>query len=50
LWRSRRFTLVWKSILTVVMLGVTVYLLWSVWLILHQVMVSVQEVDNVRGF
>ena len=50
LWRSRRFTLVWKSILTVVMLGVTVYLLWSIWLILHQVMVSLQEVDNVRAF
>ena len=50
LWRSRRFTLVWKSILTIVMLGVTVYLLWSIWLVLHQVVASLQEVDNVRVF
>ena len=35
LWRSRRFTLLWKNILTVLVLGWTVLLLWVFWLILQ---------------
>ena len=31
LWRSRRFTLLWKSILTVLVTGLTVILLWGTW-------------------
>ncbi len=50
LWRSRRFTRVWKIILTVIMLGLTAYLLWCVWFAVHQTLASLRELDNVRGF
>jgi hypothetical protein len=35
LWRSRRFSLVWKNVLTVFVLAETVLLLWVFWLILQ---------------
>jgi hypothetical protein len=36
LWRSRRFTLVWKNILTTFVLGWTALLLWVLWLFMQQ--------------
>jgi hypothetical protein len=50
LWRSRRFSRAWKSILTVIMSGVTVYLVWCVWFAVQQALVSLRELDHLRGF
>jgi hypothetical protein len=48
LWRSRDFSLLWKSILTAAMLGVTVLLIWGIWWVTHQTMMSLQELDKLR--
>jgi hypothetical protein len=50
LWRSGRFTLVWKGVLTVIMVGLTVFFLWSVWFSLHQALAPLRELDRLRGF
>jgi hypothetical protein len=50
LWRSRRFTLLWKTILTVFMVGVIVFLLWQIWFILHQSLTPLLELDKLQGF
>jgi hypothetical protein len=49
LWRSRRFTLLWKGVLTAIMAAVTVFFLWSVWFSLHQMLAPLQELDRIRG-
>ena len=36
LWRSRQFTVLWKSILTVLVTGMTVLLIWSTWLAMER--------------
>jgi hypothetical protein len=36
LWRSRRFTRLWKLILSIVVLGGTVWLIWYVWNLTNQ--------------
>jgi ribosomal protein L40E len=50
LWRSSHFTLVWKSVLTIIMVGLTVFMLWSIWCLLHQTLVQLRELDQLRGF
>jgi hypothetical protein len=35
LWRSRRFTIVWKNIITVLVLAEMVLLVWVFWLVLQ---------------
>jgi hypothetical protein len=50
LWRSRRFTLVWKILLTIVLLAVTVYLVWCIWLAVNQALVTLQEADKAYRF
>jgi hypothetical protein len=50
LWRSRRFTTGWKIALTVVMVCMTAFLVWSVWYSLHQAMASLQQLDKLGGF
>jgi hypothetical protein len=50
LWRSRRFTLLWKGVLTVIMVGLTVFLLWSVWFSLQRALAPLRELDQLRGF
>ena len=44
LWRSRRFTLLWKSILTVLVLGVTVLLLWFLWFIVREFIAPLRQI------
>ena len=48
LWRSRRFSLLWKVVLTLIMAVVTVYLLWSVWFILHQSLAPLRELEQLQ--
>ena len=48
LWRSREFSLFWKCILTAVMVAVTALLLWGIWWVTHQTMMSLQELDKLR--
>ena len=50
LWRSRRFTPIWKAVLTAFMLAVTVYLVWCIWLAVNQALATLQEADNVYRF
>ena len=50
LWRSRRFTLVWKSVLTVIMVGVIVFMFWSVWFSVHQALAPLLELGKLKGF
>ncbi|MGD0900184.1 MAG: hypothetical protein ABR915_20300 [Thermoguttaceae bacterium] len=49
LWRSRRFTLVWKSVLTVLVLAVTVYVCWGVWFVLQPVFRSLDQLKKELG-
>ena len=46
LWGSRRFTRAWKIALTVVVLGVTVYIVWQVWFILNQMLAPLLELGK----
>ena len=46
LWRSRRFTLVSKNILTALVLGETALLLWGLWFILQQAMGPLRELEK----
>lgn len=48
LWRSRQFSLLWKCVLTAVMLGVTAMLVWGIWFVLHQTLSSLHELDKIR--
>ena len=50
LWRSRRFTLLWKGVLTIVVVGLTAWILWAIWFILHQALAPLRELDKLRGF
>ena len=40
LWRSRRFTLLWKGILTALVLGLSALLAWNLWLAVQQALGS----------
>jgi hypothetical protein len=50
LWRSRHFTLLWKGVLTGIMVGLTVFFLWSVWFSLQRALAPLRELDQLRGF
>jgi hypothetical protein len=43
LWRSRRFTLLWKCILTVSVTGLTVFLVWTTWVTVERTLAPVQK-------
>jgi ribosomal protein L40E len=49
LWRSHRFTPVWKSVLTVAVAGVTLFAIWSVWFSLQQALAPLGELDKLRA-
>jgi hypothetical protein len=46
LWRSRRFTLLWKNILTALVLALTALLLWNVWLVVQRALGSLHDLDG----
>jgi hypothetical protein len=48
-WRSRRFTLLWKYILTVASICQTILVLWLLWFIMHLTVVSLSKLMDVLG-
>jgi nitrate/nitrite-specific signal transduction histidine kinase len=46
LWRSTRFSLVWKNILTALVLGLTVLLLWILWFVIQQVVGPLRQLEE----
>lgn len=48
-WRSRRFTFLWKYILTIVSICQTVLVLWLLWFIMHLTVVSLSRLVDVLG-
>ena len=43
LWRSRRFTLLWKCILTVSVTGLTVFFVWTTWVTVERTLAPLQK-------
>jgi ribosomal protein L40E len=50
LWRSRRFTRLWKTALSVMVVGVTALAVWQVWYVLNQALAPLRELERLRGF
>ena len=49
LWRSRRFTVRWKIVLTIAVTLITAYFLWLIWYTLNQALAPLQEeLKNLR--
>jgi hypothetical protein len=48
LWRSRYFTPLGKLILTVLVAILTVYLCWSVWVVVNQAIEPLNELERIR--
>ena len=46
LWRSRRISLLWKNVLTILVLVVTALLLWVLWLVVQPLIASLRELDE----
>lgn len=46
LWRSRRFTLLWKNIVTVLAVLQTVLVLWMLWVIMQQLVGPLRELEE----
>lgn len=40
LWRSRRFTPAWKIVLTILVLVLTLFLVWRIWIAVQQVLAA----------
>jgi len=47
LWRSRRFTLLWKVVLTVLVTVMTIWLCWKIWVDVQQLL---RELQKLPGF
>jgi len=50
LWRSRRFTWSWKIVLSVMVVGVTVYAVWQAWHSLNQALAPLLELERSQRF
>ena len=50
LWRSRRFTLLWKGILTALVIGLTVLLVWLTWLAMERTLAPLSQALDLPGF
>jgi hypothetical protein len=50
LWRSRGFSPLWKTLLTLVMVGVTALLLFLMWFVIAKALVPLQQLKTLRGF
>ena len=48
LWGSRRFTPLWKIILTVFVTLFTVFLIWRIWIAVQQTLASLGELQNLQ--
>jgi ribosomal protein L40E len=50
LWRSRRFTLLWKWVLTVIITALTVFFVLTTWIALERTLAPLQKALDVSGF
>ena len=50
LWRSRGFSPLWKTLLTLVMVGVTALLLFLMWFVIAKALVPLQQLKTLQGF
>jgi len=50
LWRSRQFSPVWKAILTTLVLGLTVWILWWIQHDLQRSLAPLKEFRRMKGF
>lgn len=48
-WRSRRFSFLWKYILTVVSVCQTILVVWLLWFIMHLTVVSLSKLVDALG-
>jgi hypothetical protein len=49
LWRSRRFTRLWKGILTIAMAALTAFLVYSMWFVVHEALAPLRELEKLQG-
>jgi len=49
LWRSRQFSLPWKIVLTVTVVGLTVLILWLIWYVLAKSLEPLMELQKYQG-
>ena len=50
LWRSRGFSPLWKTLLTLVMVGVTALLFFLIWLFIAKALEPLQQLKTLQGF
>jgi hypothetical protein len=50
LWRSRRFTFVWKCILTLLVTGATVLVVWMTWVAMERTLAPLHKALEMPGF
>ena len=50
LWRSRRFTLLWKVVLTAVVVAITALLLWAIWRVFQVALAPLKQLRDMPGF
>jgi hypothetical protein len=50
LWRSRRFTRLWKTVLSLVVVGVTALAVWQIWHVLNQALAPLRQLEKLGGF
>jgi len=48
LWRSRRFTRPWKIVLSVIVIGVTVYVVWRIWFLFNRALAPLLELEKLQ--
>jgi hypothetical protein len=49
LWRSPRFPTVWKIILTVLLVAVTVLVVWILWYVFHKLLEPLRNLGELQG-
>lgn len=50
LWRSREFSVLWKAILTIVVVGLTLFVVWAIWFLYQKAVAPLQELRGLPGF
>ena len=49
LWRSRQFTPLWKILLTLLVLGLTIGIVWLLWYVIVTALAPLQELNRIQG-
>ena len=50
LWRSSQFSLFWKTVLTVLVLGITALAIWLLWYVTEMTLAPLKELKSLKGF